>query len=271
MSWFDGSDLEVVSADGRTVVFGEDRGGGGTTLGIYLRKTDGSPAVRLGDGYPEDLSPDGQWVLKRPRRSDAHGWELLPVGVGVPRRLPRGSLVTVFEANFLPNGKGVVFGGAESGRGRRIYVQDLEGGTPRPVSPEGVRTSGLSTPDGQFVLGSSGGQHFLFSVDSGKSRALPFLSKEDSPLRWSPDGRSLFVLGASPWFDMTADVYQMTEARIDKVDVVTGARTSWKTVSPADPVGLEAINRVFVTPDGAGYCYGYSRALSDLFLIEGVK
>jgi eukaryotic-like serine/threonine-protein kinase len=92
LSWYDGSALEVLSADGRTVVFGEIRGGGGARQGIYLRKTDGSAAVRLADGFPEDLSPDGRWVLKRPIDS-AHGWELLPVGVGLPRTLPRGSVV----------------------------------------------------------------------------------------------------------------------------------------------------------------------------------
>jgi hypothetical protein len=90
-------------------------------------------------------------------------------------------------------------------------------------------------------------------------------------LQWSPDGRSLYVLRASPWSDQPAEIYQLVEARIDKLDTVTGLRTPWKTVKPADPVGLEAINRVFVTPDGAGYCYGYLRTLSDLFVIEGVK
>src|SRR5262249_61728244 len=34
--------------------------------GIYLRRTGGSAAVRLANGYPEDLSPDGRWVLARP-------------------------------------------------------------------------------------------------------------------------------------------------------------------------------------------------------------
>ena len=38
---------------------------------IYLRRTDGSDAVRLGDGFPEDLSPDGKWVLAAPVRSAA--------------------------------------------------------------------------------------------------------------------------------------------------------------------------------------------------------
>jgi eukaryotic-like serine/threonine-protein kinase len=270
LSWFDGSSVEVVSADGRIVIFGETRGGAGATIGIYLRKTDGSPAVRLGDGYPEDLSLDGQWVLKRPS-DQTHGWELLPVGVGLSRTLPRGTLTAMFEADFLPNGTGVVFGGAERGRGRRIYVQDLNGGAPRPVSPEGVRTAGLTTPDGKFVLGSSSGQHFLFSVESGESRGVAFLSSEDSPLQWTRDGRSLYVLRESPWSDHTAQIYQTMEARIDKVDAVTGLRTPWKTIKPADPVGLEAINRVFITPDGASYCYGYLRTLSDLFVIEGLK
>jgi len=270
LSWFDGSSLEALSADGRTVLFGEIRGGGGAAQGIYLRQTDGSPAVRLGDGYPNDLSPDGRWVLTR-SADKAHVWMLLPVGPGSPRLLPRGGLIAVFEGRFLPDGTRVVFGGREEGRGSRIYVQDVKGGAPRAISPEGVRTFGLATPDGQFALGSSSGQHILFSVDDGKPRPLAFLSPEDSPLEWTPDGRFLYVLRGSPWADTTTQVYQMVEARIDKVDVATGVRTLWKTITPADIVGLEGINQVVITPDGNAYCYGYLRTLSDLFIIEGVK
>ena len=270
LSWFDGSSLEALSADGRTVVFGEIKGGGGAAQGIYLRKTDGSPAVRLGDGYPEGLSADGRWVLTR-SRDKAHGLMLLPVGPGSPRPLPRGNLVALFEAGFLPDGTGVVFGGREEGRGTRIYVQDVTGGPPRVISPEGVRTEGLATPDGRFVVGSSRGQHVLFGVSEEKSRPLPFLSSDDSPLEWTPDGRFLYVLRGSPWTDTQAQVYHTMEAHIDKVDVATGARTAWKTITPVDTVGLEGINQVLVTPQGNGYCYGYLRNLSALFVIEGVN
>jgi serine/threonine protein kinase len=270
LSWFDGSSLEAFSADGRTVLFAEIRGGGGAAQGIYLRKTDGSPAVRLGDGYPYDLSPDGRWVLTR-SADQAHLWMLLPVGPGSPRLLPRGTLAGVFEAAFLPDGTAIVFGGREEGRGNRIYIQDLEGGLPRAISPEGVRTDGLTTSDGRFVVGSSRGQHVLFSVSGAKPRSLTFLSSDDSPLEWTPDGRFLYVLRGSPWADTQARVYQTMEAHIDKVDVVTGVRTAWKTVQPADTVGLEGINQVLVTPDGSAYCYGYLRTLSALFVIEGVK
>jgi serine/threonine protein kinase len=270
LSWFDGSSLAAFSADGRTVLFGEIRGGGGAAQGIYLRKTDGSPAVRLGDGYPYDLSPDGRWVLTR-SADKAHILMLLPVGPGSPKLLPRGTLASVFESAFLPDGTAIVFGGREEGRGNRIYRQDLQGGPPRAISPEGVRTEGLTTPDGRFVIGSSQGQHILFSVSEDKPRPLTFLSSDDSPIQWTPDGRFLYVLRGSPWADTQARVYQTMEAQIDKVDVVTGVRTAWKTIKPDDSVGLEAINQVMVAPDGKAYCYGYLRTLSALFVIEGVK
>jgi hypothetical protein len=61
------------------------------------------------------------------------------------------------------------------------------------------------------------------------------------------------------------------QAHIDKVDTVTGTRMPWKTITPADPVGLEAVNEVFINPEGTAYCYGYLRTLSDLYVIDGVK
>jgi eukaryotic-like serine/threonine-protein kinase len=270
LSWFDGSSLEALSPDGRVALFGETRGGGGQAQGIYLRTTDGGAAVRLGDGYPEDLSPDGRWVLTRPR-DETHGWGLLPVGVGVARWIPRSRLIALFEANFLPDGKSVVFGGREEGQQRRIYVQDLDGGQPRAISPEGVRTIGLSTPDGKFVAGATANGHVLFSTDGTKSRPLPFLSSEDWPIQWTSDGRFLYVVHAAPWVDTAAQIYQTIEARIDRVDVGSGQRTEWKTLMTTDRVGFETISDVYVTPDGSGYCYGYARTLSDLFVVSHVK
>ena len=37
--------------------------GGGPGYSVYLRSTDGSPAVRLGEGLAQDLSADGEWAL----------------------------------------------------------------------------------------------------------------------------------------------------------------------------------------------------------------
>ena len=49
-----------------------------------------------------------------------------------------------FEANFLPNGRQIVFGGREKDRGARIYIQDIDSGAIRAISPEGVVTDGAS-------------------------------------------------------------------------------------------------------------------------------
>src|SRR5438445_494758 len=69
LSWLDVTYTRGMSDDGRTVLLGEGGFGGGANGSIYLRKTDGSPAIRLGDGYPISLSPDGKWALTRLRNT----------------------------------------------------------------------------------------------------------------------------------------------------------------------------------------------------------
>ena len=74
LTWFDSGNLAALSADGSRVLFHEDGEAVGAKPVIYIRGTDGSPAVRLGEGYPCDLSPDGQWVIAFARA------ERLPAG-----------------------------------------------------------------------------------------------------------------------------------------------------------------------------------------------
>jgi hypothetical protein len=260
LAWLDFSNPEALSADGRTVVFGEVLTVSGSAQVAYLRKTDGSDAVRLGDGYPEDLSPDGRSVLVGIRSSKPPRWVILPTGPGEPKPLPAGAFEALREANFLPDGTRIVFGAVAPGQTQRIYVQDLGGGLPRPISPEGVATDGLATPDGRFVLGSAQGTHALYPVDEGAPRPLKVLASDDRPLQRSPDGRLLFVRRGNSWPPV-----------IDRVDVVTGHRQLWRVVSPADPVGVDSMIRILITPDGKSYCHDYLRWLSQLFIVEGLR
>jgi Protein kinase domain len=70
----------------------------------------------------------------------------LPVGKAVDYALQAFSIATSNidhdRARFLPDGKSVVFAGTEPGNKSRIYVQAINSGSPRPISPEGV--NGLS-------------------------------------------------------------------------------------------------------------------------------
>ena len=57
-----------------------------------------------------------------------------------------------------------------------------------------------------------------------------------------------------------------------RVELTTGARVLWKTLSPSDPVGAAILSRtVLITPDARAYCYSYMRRLGDLFVVNGLK
>ena len=58
ISWLDWSVLQVLSEDGRQVLFAEG-GEANPKYGLYLRRLDGSLPKRIVDGYWGDLSPDG--------------------------------------------------------------------------------------------------------------------------------------------------------------------------------------------------------------------
>ena len=128
LSWLDGSTAWDVSADGSTLILEEAWEGGGTARSIYLRPTDGSPAVRLGDGVPLALSPDMQSVLSMPVAGDA--LVLLPTGAGQPRTLPRGPIASYFPAaRWLPDGRRFVVSANENGKRPRVYLQSIDSAT----------------------------------------------------------------------------------------------------------------------------------------------
>src|SRR5437016_14636359 len=101
--------------DGKTILFGYEGEGAGINYAVYLRKTDGSPAVRLGDGRSQRLSPDGKWALSvlftPPQLA------LLPTGAGEARSLERGPIEQYSgKASWFPDGKRVVFQGRSEER-----------------------------------------------------------------------------------------------------------------------------------------------------------
>ncbi|MDQ2979076.1 MAG: hypothetical protein M3R62_07630, partial [Acidobacteriota bacterium] len=262
LGWFDDSRVADLSPDGRLLLFHEQ---GDATAGmpsIYIRKTDGSAAVRLGDGIACTLSEDGKLVLAL--RSEGGGsLTLIPTGTGTPVSIDRAGFQQIVNAELFPNGRRLLVDALFSGHGRRVYVQDLAGGKPRPISPEGFGWSGHPvSPDGKFVVAYRDWSEdlFLFSTDGGSSRAIPNTKKLD-PVRWTPDGQFLFVAesGGIP-------------ARVHRLDVATGARTLWRELEPPKALNAIEIGTPALTPDGGAYAYSFTRAAtSDLFVVEGLR
>ncbi len=177
LSWLDWSYPADLSADGKTLLFREEGEGGGLRYTGYLRQTDGSPAVRLAEGRAFALSADGRWVLST--TSDAAGrLVVLPTRAGEPQVLS-GKPMNYVDARWFPDGKHFLFSGNEPDHGVRLYVQDLVGGKPLAISPEG--TYGLAyliSPDGQEVAAVGPDQKgYLYPVAGGDPRPIPNLAE----------------------------------------------------------------------------------------------
>jgi hypothetical protein len=258
LAWFDFSGGSGLSDDGKSILFSEGGIAAGDKGGIYIRGTDGSPAIHLGDGYAMALSSDGKWALAR----DSRGLVLLPVGPGQSRVLNTAGL-DFHAAGWFADGRRILFSAAQHGRLPRLYVEEVEGGTPRPITPEGVEL-GLVSPDGNFVLSRGPGPAvFLYPVSGGAPRAVPGVETDDEFIRWDAEGKKVFLArgeGPARW-------------SIYRFDPASGQREIWKKLVPADPTGIVAndVHSVLLTPDGKVYAYTFMRDLSYLFVVEGLK
>jgi dipeptidyl aminopeptidase/acylaminoacyl peptidase len=263
LSWLDGSVPAALSLDGKTLVLTELGEGSGAMPGVYLRKMDGSPAVRLGDGFAIALSPDGRWVLASvPSGGGKSGrLVLLPTGAG-ESRIVNDRLENFGGGVFLPDGKRLVFSAQEKGHGPRIHVQDLEGGQPRALSPEGVFirvSTNVVSPDGSLVLGvEDAAKASLYPVDGGAPRPVAGLEAGDWPIQWSEDGRFLYVHRR-----------QEIPNKVWLLDPSSGKKQPWLDIKPAEP--LVALPILLLTRDGKSYVYGSRRVFSELYLVEGLR
>ena len=268
LSWLDYSYPADLSADGKTLLFDEEGGGGalsysksgGLSYAVYIRKTDGSPAVLLGEGGARALSPDGKSVVAVTQDSPTQ-LKLLTTGAGEPKELTNDNVNRGF-AHWFPDGKRVLFSGNEPGKGVRLYVYELASGKSQAITPEGVNgTRFVISPDAQWVAGIGPDQKgYLYPVGGGEPRMINGLIPGEQPITFSSDGRSLYL-------------YQPGElpAKVDRLDLQTGKRTPWKQLMPSDPAGVENIGPILLTPDAKNCVYGYHRMLADLYLVEGLK
>jgi Tol biopolymer transport system component len=251
--------VRSITPDGTRITFDETGEGGGDTGGVYLKKTDGSPAVRLGDGGAGSMSSDGRWVCSY--AIDQTKLVLLPVGAGQPLSITTSPTSASFPA-FLPDGRRIVFRGSEPGRSERLWLIGTDGGKARPMSPEGVPYAPLvPSPDGRFVMALGvDGRPTLFPVDGGTPRLIAGTALEDVGTQWTADGREVYVCRA-----------QGPAVKVTIVDVATGTTKPWKVIEPPDPSGVHAVARVYPTPDGRGYAYSFVRILSTLLEVKGLK
>ena len=262
LSWLDASFEPSLSADGKRILFSEGNESEGGLYAVCLRGTDGSPVVRLGEGLTYALSPDGAWawalLLKDPPEP-----ELLPTGPGQARRPDNSNIESYAAMGWMPDSQGFLFAGNEAGHDSRIYLQSVAGGKARPLTGEGFNAQVTIpiSPDGKRFVAFD--QHARTwescQIEDGKCVPLAGSERRDFPLRWSADGKYIYA------------GVRRTVPGFWRIELATGRRTLWKEVSLADPVGVNDLFPISITPDGESFAASANRRLDELYLVDGVN
>ena len=260
LSWFDWTIARDISDDGKTVLFEESGEPAGSAYAVGLRKLDGSAPVQLGEGSACGLSPDGKMALViQPGKPEK--LELLPSGVGEPVDVPIGQLRNLQGGGgrFLPDGEHLAVNATMPGQALRTYLLSRAGGTPKPITPEGV-TAVLPSPNGKSVAGLNlAGDVAVYAVDGSGGHAIPGTAGF-TPIGWTNDSSSVYI-------------YHSIEkpARIYRQPVAGGTRELVRDLMPADPAGIVYIGRISMTRDAAAYAYNYYQVQSILYVIDHLR
>ena len=250
----------AISQDGKLAVLGDWDGSAGIDYGVYVQSVDGSPPTLLGSGAAGDISPDNKWVTSI-LPSDTTKVQLLPTGVGEMK------VVTTphfhyRSASWTRDGRRLVVRGSDGDRPLRVWVQDLSGGPPRPITSEGI--------DGRFVI--LGGADYVAARDAAGALQLYGLDGE-APREVRGAIGSDQVVGASPKADflyVTADV-SAVPLTLEKLNVRSGSREKLLTISPVDPSGIVLFLAPVFTPDLKSYLFTQMRDFSTLYLGNGIR
>jgi Tol biopolymer transport system component len=232
---------------------------GGAQGSVYVWQPKEAQPVRIADGLGVGLAPDGSKALVTSIQTPVK-ISIVPTGAGQPHAIDIGAVDLVTWAGWLPDGR-LVIQIVRSGSDPAVYMVSATGLNPTPLLPTGTTLRGdhLISPDGAHIVAvDSTGRFVVCTTTAPTCRPLPGARDGDVVSGWSADGQSVFVFQPQPM-----------QAQIEKIDVGSGRRSTWKTVRPLNPA-VTGFNTLMVAPDG-GVAYGYGRSRSELYVIKGLK
>jgi eukaryotic-like serine/threonine-protein kinase len=257
LAWLDSSLAYELSNDAQSLVFVELSDGQGRNSAIYLRKTDGSPAIQLGYGNRPSLSPDGKWVACIHHVGDRSSLMLLPTGPG-ESQFPKIDGVHFDNVEWFPDSKRILFTGNETGHATRTWMYDPETSKTTPLTPEGTRGTRVS-PDGQRFVTVDPHKLLVSPVVGGDSSTIVDLQNGESVARWSGDGRYLFLQQREP-----------TSINISRLELATHRKEPWLVVKVPEP-GAQFFGPLALSADGKACATTFQHDLANLFLVRGLK
>jgi eukaryotic-like serine/threonine-protein kinase len=242
LGWLDQPGFPLLAADAQSIVFSETGEGGGTGHSTFLRRTDGSPPVRLGTGIAYASSPDGKWVaVNRGGRS-----YLVPTGAGAERELPGGSGL----AGGFPDGTLLL------ARGQSVCA--------RWNASTGEQTDLVSeceephlSDDGTRLLFRGGDRHWRYMTIGNRTvRDAAGMGDDELFIRWGTRGAGIFTRQRE--FD----------GWIWRVDLDTGVRQQWKQLTLAPSARIFQLS---LAPEGDAWAYTFGVGRASLYVGENLR
>jgi Tol biopolymer transport system component len=266
LSCLDQSILMGISDDGSTIVASIVGDSAGPKGSIYIRKTDGSPAVRVGDGSAFRLSPDGKWVSNYMLENDgSRSFGVMPTGAGENAAIKPPGMDATVVYGWVPELQRYLVAGPLKGKRWQCFSWDQTKNDLQAVCPEGVSDTYLIflSPDKSRVLTvGPPAAWFAYSTAGAPAIEVRGIERDEQPVGWRADSKSIFVRKDSPSGPVIP---------VWSVDIGTGKRTLWKEVRPSRPIDSPGDLHLQITPDGRAYAYNYSIFLSHLYVGSGLR
>ena len=262
LTWLDFSYGPRLSDDGRLILFTDESGNSGNGYSVYIRKSDGSPATRIGSGgFGTDITPDGKWALIVMPGDPAAKVQIVPVGAGQPRVLHWDGFQPAW-AHFYRDDEHIVMRGNEAAHGPGLYIADTSGSPPTFVMHG--RDWPWIAPDGKSYIAVVGDKPVIKMLGQEGSKEIPIEEmklKDHLPFAWTSDSQHVFTFGL---VQGGVEIY--------RVDVQTGKPELWQTIKPKEQIGLMPMNAPpGITPDGHWIAFTYTAVRSQLYRSDTLK
>ncbi len=233
-------------------------------LGAQPRPMSPTDVVALRTAQRPMVSPDGRWAVFA---LESLNWEkgefytdlyLVPLSGGAARRMTFTAEQSEQNPIWHPDGRSFFFTSAREGR-TQLYRMAIDGGEAERLTNEreGIGTYAVD-PQGRYVAYTAGDRNrrqlYLHELSTGRSRERTRFSAPVEQLRWSRDGRFVYVL--------VADTLDPVEVRrrergfdVRRMDEPPPPRHLWRVPVPdGEPEriteGPWRITQFVLSPDG---------------------
>ncbi len=259
VSWLDSANQPTLSADGRTLALSDQSVIAGGNYSAVVRPAAGGPIVRLGEGIPEEFSPDGRSLVAVVPSSPPHIFSY-PLGTGAAKRLDPGGFENILCVRWLPDGRRLLVCGNMPKQDSRTFVLEPGTGHSQAVGPEGLWEC-YPAPDGaHFAARSAKGWVICATTGDTAARVIPGMRNEDEVIRWSRAGDALYCFGRG-------DV----PAKVDLVKIATGERRTVTVLGDHDAAGLIGVLNVSMTEDLGHIVYCGATYQSTMYTVSHAR